>query len=103
MEMQRSMLMQYRTQVSVKIFWDNIFSVQQSQNENTGWLNDIKNMIKLTWQERMTITEEMVRKQSKKIPGWKTSRRGGVYLDASKLHLINNVNTIFVSLIFFDK
>ena len=51
----------------------------------------------------MTIAEEMVRKQSKKNPGWKTSRRGGVYLDASKLHLINNVNTLFVSLIFFDK
>lgn len=44
-----------------KKFWSNIWSVQKSHKENVEWLNGIKNEIKIDGQERMAITEEVVR------------------------------------------
>ena len=44
-----------------KKFWSNIWSEQKSHKENVEWLNGIKNEMKIDGQERMAITEEVVR------------------------------------------
>ena len=61
-----------------KQFWGNIWDKEKEHNKAAEWLHDIKEEVNLNKQENIVITEQMVKKQSSKIPNWKAPGPEGV-------------------------
>ena len=61
-----------------KKFWSEIWSIEKEHNRQAEWLQDLKREQNNVVMGDMEITEEMVKKQSRKIPNWKAPGRDGV-------------------------
>ena len=61
-----------------KKFWSEIWSIEKEHNRQAEWLQDLKREQNNVVMGDMEITEEMVKKQSRKIPNWKAPGRNGV-------------------------
>ena len=61
-----------------KQFWGGIWDNSVKHKENAEWLKKMKNETKVRKQGNIIITVEMVRKQCKKIPNWKSAGPDGV-------------------------
>ena len=60
------------------MFWSGTWSESKEHNRNVAWLKKLKKENNNQKQDYLVITMEMVCKQSRKIPNWKTPRREGV-------------------------
>ena len=83
-----------------KKFWSEIWSIEKEHNRQAEWLQDLKREQSNVNMEDMEITEEMVKKQSRKIPNWKAPGRDGVQgywikkLSSMQVRIANQLNEI---------
>ena len=83
-----------------KKFWSEIWSIEKEHNRQAEWLQDLKREQSNVNMEDMEITEEMVKKQSRKIPNWKAPGRDGVQgywikkLSSMHARIANQLNEI---------
>ena len=60
------------------VFWSSIWNKSKEHNRNVERLKKLKEESNYQKQECLIITKEIVSKQSRKVPHWKTPGRDGV-------------------------
>ena len=61
-----------------RVFWSSIWNKSKEHNRNAERLKKLKEESNYQKQECLFITKEIVSKQSRKVPHWKTPGRDGV-------------------------
>ena len=60
-------------------FWGDIWTVEKEHNKEAGWLSELIAEVKTEHpQEKVIISTEKIKKQSKKMPNWKSPGKDGV-------------------------
>ena len=61
-----------------RVFLNGIWGKSENHNFNLGWLKTLKDNNKYRNQEGLVVTEENIKKQSRKVSNWKAPGRDGV-------------------------
>jgi hypothetical protein len=60
-------------------YWGDIWTVEKEHNKDAEWLAELRDEVKGGHtQERVTISAEKIKKQSRKMPNWKSPGKDGV-------------------------